>query len=291
MRIALNGGTNNAVLQEGDLDIADTITRWSSFQFYLSPDFAATANDTFNIYELQSTADTVIESAIGLRITATTNAVEIGVGQVTATTFATSTLQKGRWYHFDLRTVIQTGGTGTVDLYIDGAAAASASVTTLTNVAVTTGALGAQLHLSTTTGTMLFDGFRFDDLRVYPFRNRYPETVQLTMDGHIFVGSGWIESAQFLSASGTAILYDTDTAGVLNAESVIDLDTARGRAGFDNGAFFQRGCYVDMSTNSILEVKLATGSSFPRRHGPMAYGSPGAVRSYASRRRSRPQNV
>ena len=290
MRVSLAGGTNPATLTEGDMDIADTVTRWSSFQFYISPDFVATADDTFVIYQLQS-AGPVNESCVGLRITAATDVIEVGVGKLTATAFAAQPLQKGKWYHFDVRTVIQTGGTGTTDLYLDGAAVAVASVDTITNVAVTQAKLGVDLHLATTTGTLLFDGFRFDDLQVYPFKERYPHVVQLTKDGHIFVGPGWIDSAHLLSASGTMILYDTDTANVLNAEAVVDIDSAMDRSGFEGGAEFKRGCYADMSTNTKAEVRISTGATWAGQYGPKAYGSAGAVRAYGQRRRPRGQNV
>ncbi len=83
MRVQMSDAEEHTVL-EGDLNIADTATAWT--RFYLWHDLKATATDTFNIYELQAgTSD--IEAAIGLRITANTNAVEIGTGKVAATTF------------------------------------------------------------------------------------------------------------------------------------------------------------------------------------------------------------
>ena len=79
MRVVM-GDANDHTLIEGDIDIADTVTRYSSFYLYLGQDVAASANDTFNIYEVQGAANAV-ENAIGLRITATTDEVEIGVGE------------------------------------------------------------------------------------------------------------------------------------------------------------------------------------------------------------------
>mgnify|MGYP001604789534 CR=1 FL=1 len=291
MRVILDGGTNPCTVTEGDLDIADTVTRWSSFDFYISPLFAATADDIFVIYQLQS-AGPVNESCIGLRITATTDVVEVGVGKLTASTFAAQPLQKGRWYHFDLRTVVQTGGTGTTDLYIDGVAAAAASVDTVTNVAVAQGKLGLDLHLSTTTGTLLFDNFRFDDTQVYPVKHRYEKVVRLTKNGHVFVGPGWIDSCYVRSASGTLVLHDTDVADVNHSEAVVDISTTEGSTGFEDGAYFERGCYAVVSANTEVEIRIHTGGDFHLgKFGPKAHWSPGAVRHYGQVRKAPRPNV
>jgi hypothetical protein len=293
MRVSLAGGTNDNTLVEGDIDIADTATAWSSFNFYISPNFVATATDIFNIYELQGTADAV-ENAVGFQITAATGAVNIGVGKAAASVFGTIALTKGRWYHVDVRHVISSSSIGTVDVYLDGNPTAEASIASLDAAdaaGILRGVFGVQNQLATTTGTLLFDCFRFDDLRVYPFKERYPHVVQLTKDGHIFVGPGWIDSAHLLSASGTLVLYDTDTANVLNAEAVVDIDSALDRSGFEGGAEFKRGCYADISTNTRAEVRLSTGATWKGQYGPKAHFSPGAVRAYGQRRRAREQNV
>ena len=69
MRIQM-GDTNDHTLTEGDIDIADATTRSFRFYLYLSPNIVATADDTFNIFELQQTGGATTEASLGLRITA-----------------------------------------------------------------------------------------------------------------------------------------------------------------------------------------------------------------------------
>ena len=61
------GDTNDHTIGDGTIDIADTATGWLRFALYISTDFAATANDDFNIFEWQQAAGTV-EASMGLRI-------------------------------------------------------------------------------------------------------------------------------------------------------------------------------------------------------------------------------
>lgn len=287
MRIQM-GDTNDHTLIEGDIDIADTVTRYSSFMLYVHTDVDATADDIWNIYEVQGTANAV-ENAIGMQYTAATDVLEIGVGQVAPTAFYT--INKGRWYHVELVSVIQTGGTGTATLWVDGASVAS--VTTLTNTAVLRGVLGTQNTLSTTSGTLLFSQFRFDDAQLYPPRERFPDTIRLTKTRNAFVGPGWIESATLLSANGTMDVYDTDTANILDLQSKkIELATAGNFVSHDTPVRFERGCYVVLGgTNPYAEVKLVTHRLDRGIFGPTAYGSKGAIRTYGQKRLPRPQNV
>lgn len=287
MRIAM-GDTNDHVLIEGDIDIADTVTRYSSFMFYAHTDVDATADDTWAIYEVQGTANAV-ENSVGLRYTAATDVLEIGVGNTAPTAFYA--INKGRWYHVELVSVIQTGGTGSATLWVDGANVAT--VGTLTNTAVLRGVLGTQDTLSTTTGTLLFNEFRFDDGQVYPPRERWPHTVRLTKTNTVFVGPGWVDSVTLLSANGTVAVYDTDTANANNLESrLVDLDQSKSIIGNDSAVYFERGCYVVLGgTNPVAEVKLARTGRGKGRFGPIAYGSDGAIRNYANKRVARPGNV
>lgn len=289
LRIALNGGTNDATLTEGDIDIAADATRWFRFYLYLASDFTATADDTLNIFELQQAAGTV-EGVIGLRITASTGAVEIGVGETAPTAFAASTLARNQWYAIELRAVLDDGGTndGTLDLYVDGSASL-ASVTALDQGAVGQGVLGVQNQLATTTGTILMDQFIMDDLQIYPFRERFPLTQILTQSGHAFIGPGNIESASLLStgSTDTMYLYDTDTANTNDASSrVIELDIAAHTTASDHGSIhFERGCYVALSgTNPRGQIIL------PRSLAPAAYTA-AMVRHYGRSRRQRTGDV
>ena len=285
MRVQMSD-TNDHTLIEGDIDIADTITRYSSFMLWIGNDVLSSADDTWNIYEVQGTADAV-ENAVGLRITASTDAVEIGVGNTAPTAFIG--LSKNKWHHVELVSVIQTGGTGTATLWLDGANVAS--VSTLTNTAVLRGVLGTQNTLSTTTGTLLFAEFKFDDLQVYPPNERWPIVKRVTKTTHVFVGPGSIDSATILSANGTMDVYDTDTANINDAQArKIELDTAGNFVSHDSVTRFERGCYVVLAgTNPYGEVRLSMKGGNDR--GPTAYFSDGAIRLYGSKRVDRPLNV
>ena len=286
MRIKM-GDTNDHTLIEGDIDIADTVTRYSSFMLYVGNDVDATADDIWNIYEVQGTANAV-ENAVGMQYTAATDVLEIGVGQVAPTVFYG--INKGRWYHVELVSVIQTGGTGTATLWLDGVQVAT--ITTLTNTAVLRGVLGTQNTLSTTTGTLLFKNFKFDDAQVYPPNQRFPTTIRLTKTAHAFVGPGSIEGATLLSANGTMDVYDTDTANTNDAQAkLIELSTTVNFVGNDSVVYFERGCYVVLGgTNPYGEIKLVRNSARGDR-GPTAYFSDGAIRTYAMQRTVRPNNV
>lgn len=286
MRVVM-GDANAHQLVEGDIDIADTVTRWSSFYLYVGQDVVASADDTFNIYEVQGTADAV-EGVVGLRITATTDAVEIGTGKVAPTVFADATLTKGQWYHVELRSVIQTGGTGTSTLFLDGAQVAT--VTTITNTAVLRGLLGTVGTLSTTTGTLLFDRFRFDDAQVYPELTQFPLTQLLTKDAHVFVGHGAIENISLLSGAGTdnvLSVYDTDTGNTNNAGKIVDeLKNTANNAVVDSARSpfpVQRGAYIVMTgTNPRALVTIG------RAQG---YCSAGRIRQHGQNRKDAPQNI
>lgn len=288
MRIRLLGVTTLAQLTETDIDIAVNTTRWSSFMLYISPDFLATADDLINIYQLLAVA--TVEGVIALRITAATDVVEIGIGETAGTAWSAETLTKGQWYHIELAALNDPGANdGTLTLYVNGIS--RATVSSLDQGVIDSGLLGTINALSTTTGTLLFDMFRFNDLQVFPPKEQYPNVVTLTKDAHVFVGPGWIDSADLLSAAGSIVLYDTDTANTQNEEAVINIDSSLGRTGFEGGAEFKRGCYADLSTNTRAEVRISTGASWPGQYGPKAHWSPGAVRAYGQRRRARAQNV
>lgn len=287
MRIQM-GDTNDHTLIEGDIDIADAATRYSSFMLYVGKDVAATADDTFAIYEVQGTANAV-ENSVGLRITASTDEVEIGVGNTAPTAFVS--ISKGVWHHVELVSVVDSGGSGTATLWLDGASAAS--VSTLTNTAVLRGVLGTQDTLATTTGTLLFKNFKFDDGQIYPPRQRFPSTERLTQSGHVFVGPGWIEGATLLSANGTMDIYDTDTGNINDLQSkLIELSTSGNFVSYESPVYFERGCYVALGgTNPYGEVKLVTNPMRRGIFGPKYHWSDASIRDYGQKRVPRPQNV
>lgn len=290
MRVQM-GDANDHTVRETDLNIADAATAYVAFYLYLAPNVAATANDTFNIYEFQQAGGTV-EASVGLRITAATGAVEIGIGDGTApTTFAAATLQSNRWYHVEIEMLVSTGVAGTLQLFLDGVSVVS--LTALTNAAaVGSGDLGTQDTLATTTGTILFDDFIMDDLRIFPTRERFPLQVPVTQSGHVFVGPGCVDTAALLSTTAGNILrlFDTDTGNVDDAQGfVAELDLSA-HTSIEGPLRFERGCYAQVTgTNPRGQVIVSQG----RVRGAPApvYYTAWGLRHYGRRRTSRANNV
>lgn len=288
MRVVM-GDTNDHTLREGDIDIADTVTRYASFYLYLGDDMAATANDTFNIFELQQAGGTV-EASLGLRITALTGDVEIGIGDGTAPTdFSAQALAHNRWYHIEVEMLVSTAGVGTLQLFVDGVS--MVSLTGLTNAAaVGSGDLGTQDTLATTTGTLLFDWFVFDDTRIFPQRERFPHQQTITQSVHAFVGPGVVEDFLVLSttAGNIARLFDTDTGNVNDAQGFVaefDIAAASELVTASGPWRFERGCFVQMTgTNPRAQVRM-----YPDKRPP--FYSAWGVRHYGQHRKQRPNNV
>jgi hypothetical protein len=289
MRVQM-GDTNDHVLVEGDIDIADADTRFFRFYLFAASNVTATADDTFNIFELQQAGGTV-ECSLGMRITAASNLLEIGIGDGTApSTFLE--FVRNRWTCIEWKVKCSTGGSGTQDLYIDGALVKS--LTSQTHAAaIGRGVLGTQDTLSTTAGVLLFDRFAMDDLQIYPDVQRFPKTVRLTKSAHVFVGPGWIDAATLLSTNGTMDLYDTDTANTNQAlAKKVELNTGNNFVANDSPIYFERGCYVVLGgTNPYGDVDLMTVPRIPGMHGPLAHWGDGSIRTYASKRSARAQNV
>lgn len=274
----LKADTADHTLIEGDFDIADAGTAWLRFYLFLGKDLAG-VTDIFNIFELQGTANAV-EHAIGLRVTTGSTMVEIGIGQTQPAAFATQKLERGRWYCIETKVVVQTGGTGTQDLYVDGALVQA--VTSVTNTPVLRGVLGTQDTLSTTLGHIFVDSVIFDDARIGPFKDRYPEVVLLTKSSHIALGATELLNVTLLPGTGTNSvlkIYDTDRADTLDAFSIVahlnnltadepPVDLA------DVPVCVKRGVYVELSgTNPRALIHIG------RSQG---YGSHGRVRQLGS---------
>lgn len=275
------GDTNDHTLTEGDIDIADTVTRWIRFALYISTDFAATANDTFNIFEFQQGGGTV-EASLGLRITATTDLMEIGIGDGTAPTDFAS-ISKGVWHVVEVRMLVSTGTAGTLTLLVDGAQ--HVALTGLTNAAaVGQGVLGTQDTLSTTNaGFLLFDAFVFDDTR-QAITNRFDEHRLIAGSAFLFVGPGTIDNAKILDGgSGDVVMQLCDTDVYTSSLTPVWQDrTTTNNASVDAADVpveFSRGCLALLS-GTLPGANLKIGSA-------VGWGSDGAIRSYAARRTAR----
>lgn len=293
MRVDLTSGdANEHSVTEGDINIADAGTAYFRWYMYISPSFDATADDIWNIFELQQAGGT-IEQSVGMQYTASTDVLEIGVGDGTApTSFSEITDLKGKWICIEVLSTISTGGSGAIQVFVDGTS--RVNLTSLTQAAaVGQGVLGVQDQLATTTGVILFDDFVMDDARLYPNRYRWPKQMTVTKSQHVFVGPGAINSATLLStgASNKVVLYDTDTGNTENDEELVvelDLNTHTSATGpFD----FKRGCYAELSgTDPRVQVIVAGARDEAGPSGPLLQ-SDGMIRRYGLLRKPRPQNV
>jgi hypothetical protein len=216
MRVQM-GDTNDHTVTEGDIDIADTATRYARWYMYLGDtganNVAATVTDEFNIFEFQQAAGTV-EASVGLKVTQTTNVVEIGIGDGLAPATYPFQMTKGVWNCIEAKMLVSTAGAGTLDLFVNDTNVHA--LNTLTNAAaVGTAQFGTMLTLATTTGTILFDDFRFDDGRVFsdPQRYRVRNARMTTASDHIIIGPGRV-TALVTGTSTDAVLslYDSDGA-------------------------------------------------------------------------------
>ncbi len=286
MRVALTGGTADAFVKEGDIDIAANTGRYVRFAMWISPDFTGTANDTINIFEAQDTSD-VVEATFGLRIVAATNVINFGIGETAPTSFGSAEIERGVWYNIELFIDLDNAGAndGTVDLYVtrDRESASTtvhaSQVASLDQGAVTHGVLGVQDQLATTTGTILFDNFVFDDTRIYP-EKRYREEITLTKSGHVFVGPGDISGLGLLTngSGDTVRLFDTDQADTNSAQQFkVELVTGINTS-VEGPIHFASGCYAQLSgTNPRVQIYLVRNTNEPGSRGPLYY-SDGAVR-------------
>lgn len=271
MRAVLSGGTADAFVTEGDIDIAADGEAWFAFNLWISPTFTGTADDTINLFELHS-AGPVVEAAFGLRIVAATNVINFGIGETAPTSFGSIAIERGVWYTIELNVVIDNGAgnDGTIDLYVTrqgdpyASAVHATQVSGLDQAAIIQGVLGVQDHLATTTGVILFDNFKMDDARIYPKTRRYDDTQLLTRSGHAFVGAGTIDNVTLMSGAATdnvVAVYDTDTADTNDATTlVVELRNTANNELVDPAGMpvrVTRGCYVSMTgTDPRALVKM-----------------------------------
>ncbi|KKK83636.1 hypothetical protein LCGC14_2791400, partial [marine sediment metagenome] len=282
------GDANPHTVDEGSIDIADDATAFVRFYLYIDNGFAATANDTFNIFEFQQAGGT-IEASLSLKITATTDVVAISLGDGIVSSETFFEISKGVWHAIEMKMRADLLDLGTLDLWVDGANLIS--ITGLDNAAaVGLGVLGTQDTAATTTGTLLFDQFVFDDLQIYPFKRRYVENVLVTKNQHVFVGNGRIENVTLLSGDMTADnvlqIYDTDDADTDDASNIVaELRNTAANETVDPAGMpvrDSRGAYITLTGTStgrgpraLVQIGAAQG-----------WGSDGAIRNYAAKRTS-----
>ena len=285
------GDTNDHTVTEGSIDIADTGEAYFRWYMGLSKDFRFTADDTFNVFELQQAGGTV-EVSVGFRVTNSTQLIEFGIGDGTAPTSFVQWPARGQWVAVELYANIETNGSGVVTLYLDGTQVAT--LTSQTHAAgVGQGVLGSQLTVATTLGSIYYDDFIMDDTRIYPDRERFPIAVNIDKTGHVFIGPGHIEGAALRTlASGdeTLKLYDTDVANVNSDFPYVELD-ATAQTSVGGAIYFKRGSYAVLGgTSPRAAVHLLRSSNKPGIHGPFYYSNWG-MRYYGGVRKQRLNNV
>ena len=222
MRIVC-GDTNDHTLTDGAIDIADNATAFVRFYLYVGKDFIATADDIFNIFEFQQAGGTV-EAVLSMQITAATDAVDLAVADGTEASSGFTNIPKGVHHLIEIKMKADLDDLGTLELFIN-----SSSVQSLSGLdnaaAIGSGSLGTQNTLSTTTGTLLFDQFVFDDLQVYGFTRRYPETLLCVKSQHAFVGAGRIDNVTLISGEASTdhkiVIHDTDEANTNDFTNIV----------------------------------------------------------------------
>lgn len=285
------GDTNDHTVTHTSIDIADGATSYFRWYMGLSRDFRFTADDTFNVFELQQAGGTP-EISVGFRVTNSSQLIEIGIGDGTAPTLFVQWPSRGKWVCVELLATVSTVGAGVVTLFLDGN-----QVATLTSqthaAAVGQGVLGSQDTVATTLGTIYYDDFIMDDGRIYPDRERFPSTVHILKSGHVFVGSGSIDGAalyELAATNETLTLYDTDTANTNDAAPVAELD-ATAQTSVSGPLYFQRGCYAVLGgTNPRGMIFIMRNTDKIGAKGPLYYSNWG-LRYYGNLRKPRPQNV
>ena len=274
------GDANDHTLRENSHDIGDGNTAWVRFALFISNDFAATADDVFNIYEWLN-ASNVVEACISLQITASTDAMDIAIADGTEAGTFTNTISKGVWHVIEALNTVSTSDAGVLTLYVDGAQAQ-----TFTSVdsaaAITYAFLGTQNTETTTdTGYLLFDEVAFDETRL-GITHRWAENRIITASSFLFVGSGKVTDITVIDGGSNNVtleLYDTD---IYNASLS---PIWRGRTltanldvnfHLEEPIRFRRGCLA------LLGGTLPA-ASFSMK-GMTGWGSDGAVKTHASKR-------
>jgi hypothetical protein len=281
MRIVHGAVTTAATLTEGDVDIALGATRYVRFYLQIPSDFSFTATDTFPILELQGAADAV-QIVVGLLANATTGLVNIGIGNSVPTAFWAVGLRIGVWYCVEVEIVLDSGAgnDGTAALYVSAEDESTSTTSlgtglaTMNQIAVTHAVLGTQDTLATTTGTLLFDEFAFDDARLHNLR-RWDTSRRMTKSGHAVVGPGKVSVS--LAAGGAADnvlrIYDTDTADT-NQPRLYELRNSAADETVESrrDIYVRKGAYIELSgTNPQAFVEIQEAN---------VYGSTAAYRNY-----------
>ena len=290
-------GVTATYLEEGTrIDTGDTDWRSIRFMLYLSDDWTMANNDTFKLLEFDSGA--AVEMTLTINFT-TAAGLEIGWNETGNTVKTPITV--GEWHSVEAQYLVSTGGAGTILFWLDDIQ--GTTITTLTGAALVDMEIGVQDRDSGTSGSMYIDQFvmsQEDTLlgrQIYGLSVRYPETMHITSSQQVCIGSGQIDNATLIGGKGELdeqlILYDTDTGYDGDASRTLLLlkATAEGEVVDSAGmpVTFSRGVFCDMTRDDNAEVAatdfaLARASIKIKRCS--AYGSEGALRNHAAKRKA-----
>lgn len=287
-------GVTDTFLEDTLADAIDNDYQSVRFYFYLSPDFTMANNDEFRLLELDSAA--AVEATVTIGFT-TAGGLVIGWGKIASTN--EQTITTGVWHSVEILLLLDTGGAGTLDFFLDDVA--GAQITTLTGAAVTDLELGVQGRESGTSGTIYIDQYVLGTStttarRIYGLSKRWPELMHIGSSQQICVGSGVLDGVSLTGALGSAdhelILYDTDTASFRDASRILMpplKTTAQGEV-VDSAVApitFSRGVYADLTTDANGLTYLAR-ASIKIKHCS-GYGSEAVMRNHASKRLPSPR--
>lgn len=241
----------------------------------------------------QGTIELYYTTAAGLQIHFNkTSGTAVGSGK-------SASLTMDEWHWVEIRGIVQTGGTGTLKGFLDGNQV-GATITGLTNVALTDGIVGVFDAEATHTAGQIFidsvimdtDGSTAEVACGYPWP-RYPFYTNVTKTGHVFVGPGTLQAASLISvtAADEMKIFDTDRAYSTAAPQNCIVDLVVGAAGELGGLHhvegpiaFYRGCYVVLSgTNPRGTVRAHI--SPPAGYPGLLVTSEYAIKDYALRKR------
>lgn len=276
MRLLSTDG-NAHTLEAEDVNISAGATASVSFALYISPDFAASVTDIFNILEFLATS--TVEAAVSLQITQSTNLVEIGIGETAASTFTGGVLVPGVWHTIHCTVTADSGGTdGTIDLVVDGNRDAT-QIATLSQNAITSILLGTINQLSTTTGTLLFDELTNDDGQIIMHARHSQSRLITAADTFLFVGPGTLNKLDVHDGGSGDVrvdIYDTDvySANLLPIWTAVSAVNRTYTPDVVRDMKFSKGCLVRLAGTTPGAVAQYTPHIW----------TDGAIRSYGQKR-------
>jgi len=279
-------------------NVSDTHAYAVSAAIYLKGHVMTNGDRTSLITVRSAAAD---QAVIQLYYT-TAGGLQLLCTQAAATAVGTNpvcSINQNEWFVVEIRGSVQTGGTGTIDFFVNGFQV-GAQITTLTNAAITDLYVGATNgDAGHTAGLIFYDEIIADSdagtaaVPIGLYTPRYPDSVMFGVTRHLFVGPGTVKAASLMTATANdkLMLFDTDAASS-TAELNAKVECLVGvNMGIGGPIPFYRGCYAVLSgTNPKAQVFLETVPELAGNPALTAYSEAG-VKNYAFKRKPRPGNI